>query len=258
LLTFGLHSLLWLFVLVLATAAMLGAGGDAAPSAALTLGLSAAATLGFFALASRLADRGSLVRRQVFAWKARPLPLVLSAVLAGFSIEIFAGWWSEFLAGFSEIFSTKALEEMATLLVEGSSGDRVVGIVLVLLVAPFAEELIFRGFVWDSLERELGSGVACLLSSLLFALYHVDPLHVVSVLPLSFLLGALRLRTGSIVPAIAAHFGNNLLAVSFLWKFGVDEAIAVPLSVALVSLTVSLVILVAGCSFQSRLGNVRE
>ena len=181
LLTFGLHSLLWLIVLVFAMAAIVGAGdgGDAAPSVALTLGISAAATLGFFVLASRLAGRGSLVRRQVFAWKARPLPLVLSAVLAGFSIEIFAGWWAELLAGLSEIFSTKALEEMATLLVEGSSGDRAIGVVLVLLVAPFAEELIFRGFVWDSFERELGSRAAWLLSSLLFALYHVDPLHVV-------------------------------------------------------------------------------
>jgi hypothetical protein len=260
LLAFGLQCLLWLIGLVVATAVILhaGSGVDADPSAGLTLGISAVTTLGFLALASRLADRGALVRRQVFAWKARPLPLVFSAVLAGFSLELFAGWWSELLVGLSEVFSTEHLEEMADMLVDGSSADRAMGMALVLLVAPFAEELIFRGFVWDCLEREWGRNAAWLLSSFAFALYHFDPLHVVSVLPLSLLLGALRLRTGSIVPAIAAHFGNNLLAVVFLWKFGADEAMAVPSDVALIGLIVSLVILVAGCSFQSQPESARE
>ena len=260
LLAFGFQSLLWFVVLVLAAGVMLSAGSgmDAEPSSTLTLGISAATTIGFLVLAVRLANRGALVRSQVFAWSPRPMRVVLLAALAGFGIAVFAGWWSQLLVGLFEGFSTEHLEEMAALLVEGSYGDRAMGLLLVLLVAPFAEELIFRGFIWDCLERQLGGSAALILSSLLFALYHFDPLHVVSVLPLSLALGVLRLRTGSIVPAIAAHFGNNLLAVSMLWKFGVDEAMVLPSGIALLCLLVSLVTLMVGCSFQSRPENVRE
>ena len=110
----------------------------------------------------------------------------------------------------------------------------------------------------DEGQRALGSRAALVSSSLLFALYHGDPLHVVSVLPLSFLLGTLRLRTGSIVPCIAAHFGNNLLSLILLMVWGVDADVAVPWAVAALCLTVSLVALLRSCGVNVRLERAGE
>jgi membrane protease YdiL (CAAX protease family) len=79
------------------------------------------------------------------------------------------------------------------------------------ICAPLAEELLFRGYIYRGLERGLGAAAAVGLSSLAFALYHVDPVHVAGVLILGLWLGWLRHTTGSLWPCVAAHGANNLL-----------------------------------------------
>lgn len=80
--------------------------------------------------------------------------------------------------------------------------------------APVIEELLFRGALVPPLARRLGPALAAVVSGLLFGLAHAsDP---VAVLPLTVLgvgLALLRLRTGSVVPGLAVHVVNNLIAV---------------------------------------------
>jgi membrane protease YdiL (CAAX protease family) len=75
----------------------------------------------------------------------------------------------------------------------------------------------------------------------LFALYHGDPLHVLSVLPLGLALGWLRMVSRSIWPSIAVHFGNNVIAVLWTLQSGgdADQEVSVGLGAAcaLVSIT---------------------
>ena len=77
-------------------------------------------------------------------------------------------------------------------------------------LAPFYEELLFRGLAWRGFERSLGRWPALLLTSVLFAAFHGDPLHVAGVFVLGLWLGWIRMATGSVVPSIAAHLINNL------------------------------------------------
>jgi membrane protease YdiL (CAAX protease family) len=82
------------------------------------------------------------------------------------------------------------------------------------LLAPIAEELVFRGLLYGWLAGRWSNLVAFILSSLAFAAAHMEPLHILMVLPLGFWFGWLRWRTGSLVPTIVAHIINNTIAVS--------------------------------------------
>jgi membrane protease YdiL (CAAX protease family) len=83
---------------------------------------------------------------------------------------------------------------------------------LVVLTAPLAEELFFRGFVCAGLASRWGWGRAALASAVLFAASH-GSLGVAGPALLAGLVFAwLYRRTGSVWPAILAHTLQNALA----------------------------------------------
>ena len=90
------------------------------------------------------------------------------------------------------------------------------------VVPAICEEVLFRGYLLRSFERSTSTWIAVLLSGALFGLYH---LQLTNMLPLALLgvaLGAITVATGSIVPAIVAHFINNAGAV-LLVRFAPDS-----------------------------------
>ncbi len=111
--------------------------------------------------------------------------------------------------------------------------------VAVVLVAPIAEELIFRGALWSLIEEAAGSWWSLILTSLLFALYHQDPLHIAAVFWTGLFLGWLRLQSGSVWPGVVGHGLNNLLGVGAL--FVLDEDVETSALIACGALAVTLV-----------------
>lgn len=81
------------------------------------------------------------------------------------------------------------------------------------ILAPIVEESVFRGLLYGWVAGRWGSVAAWLVSSALFAAAHVEPAHVVLVLPLGLWFGWLRRRTDSLWPSLVAHMANNGLAV---------------------------------------------
>jgi membrane protease YdiL (CAAX protease family) len=77
------------------------------------------------------------------------------------------------------------------------------------------EEIAFRGALQGALRRWTGDIVAVAVSAALFALIHIPPggYRVPFTLALGAALGALRVRTGSIVPGIVAHAVLNATTV---------------------------------------------
>lgn len=86
-------------------------------------------------------------------------------------------------------------------------------LVILAILAPLAEELVFRGLLYGWLARRWGTGVAFIASSLAFAAAHVELAHVLLVLPLGLWFGWLRRRTDSLLPSLLAHMINNGVAV---------------------------------------------
>jgi membrane protease YdiL (CAAX protease family) len=82
------------------------------------------------------------------------------------------------------------------------------------VLAPLVEEMVFRGLLYGWLAGLWGTTAAWLVSSLCFAAAHVELAHVLLVLPLGLWLGWLRRSTDSLWPSLVAHMVNNGLAVA--------------------------------------------
>jgi len=81
------------------------------------------------------------------------------------------------------------------------------------LAPGVAEELLFRGFVLGALLERTRTRTAVALSTLLFALAHVEPVHMVGAGTLGLYLAAVRVTTGSTPLCMAAHVINNAFAI---------------------------------------------
>jgi membrane protease YdiL (CAAX protease family) len=81
------------------------------------------------------------------------------------------------------------------------------------VVAPLAEELYFRGRLFDAARRSLGLPRAVFVTTAVFALGHGLPV----LLPITFTIGllfvGLRLLTGRLVAPIVAHAIHNAVAI---------------------------------------------
>lgn len=81
------------------------------------------------------------------------------------------------------------------------------------LLPPLLEEFAWRGYVLGRLSEGFNPGAALVLTTLMFALLHVQYLQMDAAMALtlvglilaSFAFGFLTLRSGSLVPAIIAH-----------------------------------------------------
>ena len=89
------------------------------------------------------------------------------------------------------------------------------------IMAPLAEELFFRGFVFRSYARRYGPLVAAILSALLFAVLHVNVAAFLPIFVMGLFLAWLYHRTGSLVPGMIAHGFNNAVAFTVLYTVGV-------------------------------------
>lgn len=96
----------------------------------------------------------------------------------------------------------------------GESGVTLAAFVLVIGIAPgFAEEALFRGYAQTRFSRRWGPGVGVFLTSVAFGVMHMDLVWGMFAFSLGLYLGHLTERTGSILPAIVCHAGNNVFSV---------------------------------------------
>jgi membrane protease YdiL (CAAX protease family) len=85
-----------------------------------------------------------------------------------------------------------------------------------IFIAPICEELFFRSFLLQGLRQVVPTAWAVVLSSVIFAIAHVDLGSLPLLLVLGLMLGTLRVTTRSIWPSIALHMFNNLWTAIFL------------------------------------------
>lgn len=88
---------------------------------------------------------------------------------------------------------------------------------LVILVGPLFEELIFRGWLLGGLRERWGDGKALLVSSLLFAVIHGDPWATPALFVLGCVFGAVALRSGSLYGSLILHSLWNATTFTILY-----------------------------------------
>ncbi|MFC5290894.1 CPBP family intramembrane glutamic endopeptidase [Actinokineospora guangxiensis] len=80
------------------------------------------------------------------------------------------------------------------------------------LVGPLCEEIIYRGLLWGALERLRWGGWAVFsLTTVIFAISHLEPLRTSLLLVIGIPIGLARLYTGRLGASIVAHQVNNFL-----------------------------------------------
>ena len=91
--------------------------------------------------------------------------------------------------------------------------------VLVCVIAPVAEEIIFRGFIYGGLRRYFAPGGAALVSALAFTGAHLPTPSVgaLLVVALGVALALLYENTRSIVPGILVHALHNTLVFAVMF-----------------------------------------
>lgn len=89
---------------------------------------------------------------------------------------------------------------------------------VVWLVAPICEEIVYRGLLWGAMERHGATGWwAFGLTTMCFAMAHFELTRTPLLLVIAVPIGLARLFTGRLAASIIAHQLNNLLpAVSLL------------------------------------------
>ncbi len=85
------------------------------------------------------------------------------------------------------------------------------------LVAPFCEEILFRGVLFAWLRRHWNLSLSMIASAAVFAAVHVIPAVMPEIFILGLVMAWLYERSGSIYPAILLHVTNNLIAFSVLF-----------------------------------------
>ncbi len=82
---------------------------------------------------------------------------------------------------------------------------------LAVLVAPFIEELFFRGVLFTGLRARLGVGLAAAASAAVFALGHAYQFAGYQVFAVGIVLALAMQRTGTLWTPVLIHAGWNLL-----------------------------------------------
>lgn len=104
-----------------------------------------------------------------------------------------------------------------------SSGDttgQLLFAVVAVIVAPFCEEILFRGYLLGRLRRMLPTWVALLVSAVLFAGAHSFAAKsgtivlIVGTFAMGIVLGWSRIASRSLWPAVVAHMVNNGVAIT--------------------------------------------
>ncbi|HWJ76659.1 MAG TPA: type II CAAX endopeptidase family protein [Niallia sp.] len=88
-----------------------------------------------------------------------------------------------------------------------------IAILVVSIAGPILEELVFRKILFGSLYKKFGFFLSALISSLIFALAHMDFIHTLMYASMGFTFAFLYVQTKRILVPIVAHVSMNTFVV---------------------------------------------
>jgi membrane protease YdiL (CAAX protease family) len=190
------------------------------------------------------ADRlrvGLALRRPSLVW-------VATALLGATTVWMFPTWVADRLI---ELFPghTSSLEVLGEILQSSEGFSRFFIVVALVITAPLFEELVFRGYLWRVVGIAAPAWVAAVATTLVFAAYHIDPVHVVALLPTAVFMGWLRYASRSIFPCMVAHLTNNAIATGLALGQPSDSTDTMTFGLALTGLSFTIVTAFVGARF---------
>ncbi len=186
---------------------------------ALIRGLLISQWLGLFGLSLLYAVVTRRPPAQAFALRAPPAPAWAGAALmalGGWMVANLIGQWvlpppPEYIEAFRRMLFPETLRR-----------GLLVSLFLFAATPAICEELFFRGLILRGLMTRMAPGTAIALCAAMFGIYHVDVYRLIPTALLGGMLGFIAWRSGSVGPAMLAHFLNNAVLV-LLGSAGLDR-----------------------------------
>lgn len=141
--------------------------------------------------------------KSVFSWRIITYLIVLGAAI---QVEV------SILLDFILPIFPKTMENYTNLIESIGIGSTGGAWIYTVLLAPIAEELIFRGVTLKLEKKVLGFAVANVIQAVLFGIYHQNIVQFVYAFLLGMLLGYICHLYDSVLPAIVLHAAVNLFA----------------------------------------------
>ena len=111
---------------------------------------------------------------------------------------------------FPDTFSSEQIEDRARDLYERADGPwLIVLVVIVVIGAPFVEELVYRGFIHGTLRSTMNSAVALVVAAMWFTAIHLAPVEYPGLFAFALVLGLSFHVTKRLGMPIVAHMAFN-------------------------------------------------
>ena len=107
--------------------------------------------------------------------------------------------------------------EFVDKILNGPMGIAFIFLFAIVIVSPLLEELVFRKLLWRLSLMMFSPKTTLFVISFLFVAVHGEIAYAIGLLPISFFLGWLRMKTDSVKPSIVAHIANNAAASVFFF-----------------------------------------
>jgi len=136
--------------------------------------------------------------------------------LRGFLLTAPLAFGAGQISGFilSRLGIDRGLDPVSSYLLDVPAAELWTLLVAIVLLAPFAEELLYRSFLYPPLEARFGRRAGVLLTGLVFAALHLSPYDFLGLFALGVGLAYTYSRTRSLGACIVFHALNNALSVA--------------------------------------------
>jgi membrane protease YdiL (CAAX protease family) len=159
-------------------------------------------------LTSRRLGTGDV--RADFSLTARPIDLLGVPIGIAAQLVLIPAIYLPLRAVWPDVFDDDALTETAKDLVDRADGGLIVVLfVLVVIGAPFVEEVVYRGLLQRPLLDRLPAVPVTIGVAAVFALIHFRPVEYPGLFAAGLVFGVCAWRSGRIGMAIAAHVAFN-------------------------------------------------
>ena len=189
-------------------------GGDSAATDNPTIWVLALSALGlwlpFIFMLRWVARRAGTDLRTYFGlrfakidWLGIPLGIFCQVVLMNVVNWPLNKWWPS-------TFNSQRIETRARDMVDAAHGAWFMVLFLVVVVgAPFVEELVYRGFIQGGLQARLGSTWALIITAGWFTVVHLEPIEFPGLFAFAVVLGLCYRRTQRLGLSMVTHLAFN-------------------------------------------------
>ena len=133
------------------------------------------------------------------------------AIGLGCGLMLLSLGFNIFYASFLNMFKLRIQEDMSPVFAEISYPWLLLAVGAIL--APVVEEITFRGFIFAGLRQKYGWQKAALISSAIFAAFHLSLTALIPIFILGYIFAYLYQQSDSIWPAILMHLLTNTLSL---------------------------------------------